>query len=114
MALTYHERPPGLGTNRLRAVQITAVLLIAIVIGFFVKRLIIDMPHVAAGTLPSGVYDRRYVSEPWLTSVHLVPGVLYLLLAPTARLPVQKPPLHRPSTARACWPLLPSSAASLP
>ena len=33
----------ALGTKRLRAVQTTAVLLIAIVRGFFVKRLIIDI-----------------------------------------------------------------------
>ena len=72
----------ALGTKRLRAVQTTAVLLIAIVIGFFVKRLIIDIPHVAAGTRPSEVYDPRYVAEPWLAYVHLVPGVLYFLLAP--------------------------------
>jgi uncharacterized membrane protein len=72
----------ALGTKRLRAVQITAVLLIAIVIGFFVKRLIIDAPHLAAGTLPPEVYDRRYVAQPWLAYVHIVPGVLYLLLAP--------------------------------
>jgi hypothetical protein len=66
----------ALGTKRLRAVQITTVLLIAIVIGFFVKRPIVDVPHLAAGTMPADYHDSRYVAQPWLANLHTVPGVV--------------------------------------
>ena len=39
-------------TKRLRAVQIAVVLLLLIVIFSVVKRFVIDMPNLAAGTLP--------------------------------------------------------------
>jgi uncharacterized membrane protein len=47
----------------------------------FVKRLVIDIPHLAVGTVPADDFDRRYVSQPWLAYLHITPGVLYLLLA---------------------------------
>jgi uncharacterized membrane protein len=72
----------ALGTKRLRAEQIIARVLIAIVLAFFVRRLFTDTPHLAAGTLPSDVYDRRFVAQPWLAYLHIVPGVVYLILAP--------------------------------
>ena len=43
----------ALGTKRLRAVQIAVVLLLLIVIYSVVKRFVIDMPNLAAGTLPA-------------------------------------------------------------
>lgn len=64
-----------------RAMQITATLTIAIVLMSFVKRVVIDVPHLAAGTVPGGDFDRRYVTRPWLAYLHITPGVLYLLLA---------------------------------
>lgn len=72
----------ALGTKRLRAAQITAALLLVIVISAVVRRFAIDMPHLAAGTQPEDEFDRRYVAQPWLAYLHLTPGVLYLLLAP--------------------------------
>jgi uncharacterized membrane protein len=72
----------ALGTKRLRAVQITAALLLLIVIWAVVKRFVIDMPNLAAGTMPEDEFDHRYVAQPWLAYLHIVPGALYLLLAP--------------------------------
>jgi uncharacterized membrane protein len=72
----------ALGTKRLRAVQITVVVLLLIVIFSVVKRFLIDMPNLAAGTLPEDEFDHRYVEQPWLAYLHLTPGVLYLLGAP--------------------------------
>ena len=72
----------ALGTKRLRAVQITMVVLLLIVIFSVVKRFLIDMPNLAAGTLPEDEFDHRYVEQPWLAYLHLTPGVLYLLGAP--------------------------------
>ncbi len=80
------ERRPTRGSARgrttLRVVQITAGLLIAIAMVSVVKRFIIDVPNLAAGTLPPEEFDRRYVEQPWLAYLHITPGVLYLLLAP--------------------------------
>ena len=72
----------ALGSKRLRAVQIAVVLLLLIVIWSVVKRFVIDMPNLAAGTLPEDEFDHRYVQQPWLAYLHLKPGVLYLLGAP--------------------------------
>ena len=47
-----------------------------------VKRFVIDMPNLAAGTLPEDESHHRYVQQPWLAYLHLTPGVLYLLGAP--------------------------------
>src|SRR5215210_7824730 len=69
------------GRKTARAVQITLSLIIAIVLASFIKRLLMDLPHLAAGTLPADDFDRRYVTQPWLAYLHITPGVLYLLLA---------------------------------
>jgi uncharacterized membrane protein len=76
---TVHKWTPGRKTAR--AVQIVLGLVIAIVLASFVKRLLIDLPHLAAGTVPADDFDRRYVAQPWLAYLHITPGVLYLLLA---------------------------------
>jgi uncharacterized membrane protein len=69
------------GHKTARAVQITLSLIITIVLASFIKRLLIDLPHIAAGTVPADDFDRRYVTQPWLAYLHIAPGVLYLLLA---------------------------------
>jgi hypothetical protein len=46
------DTKPRLGAGRRRTVQGIIALLIAIVIGFVVLRLLIDVPELAAGTLP--------------------------------------------------------------
>jgi hypothetical protein len=53
-----------------------------IIVWSVVKRLVIDLPHVAAGTQPEDVFDRRYVAQHWLAYLHIGAGVLYLFLAP--------------------------------
>ena len=72
----------ALGTKRLRAVQIAVGLLLLVVIFAVGKRFAIDMPNLAAGTMPEDEFDHRYVEQPWLAYLHIVPGVLYLFLAP--------------------------------
>jgi uncharacterized membrane protein len=63
-------------------VQIAVGFLLLIVIWSVVKRFFIDMPNLAAGTMPEDEFDHRYVEQPWLAYLHIVPGALYLLLAP--------------------------------
>ena len=72
----------ALGTKRLRGVQIAVGLLLLIVIWSVVKRFVIDMPNLAAGTLPEDEFDHRYVEQAWVAYLHIVPGALYLFLAP--------------------------------
>ena len=73
--------PLATGTKRLRAVQVSTVLLIAIVALSVVNRLLIDIPHLTAGTVPADDFDRRYVAERWVAYLHIVPGAVYLFLA---------------------------------
>ena len=71
-----------LGRGRLRTVAAVSAVLIAIVLAFFAQRLLVDVPNLAAGTVPEDAYDRRYVEHPWLAYLHIVPGILYLVGAP--------------------------------
>ena len=62
---------------------VVVALLIVIMLGSVAKRLLIDIPNVAAGTLPEDVYDDvRFVQHPWIAYLHIGPGILYLLGAP--------------------------------
>ena len=56
-------------------------LLLLIVICSVVKRFVIDMPNLAAGTLPE---DDSTIATwtAWLAYLHIVPGVFYLFGAP--------------------------------
>ena len=72
----------ALGTKRLRAVQLAVGLLLLIVFYSVGKRLVLDMPHLSAGTMPEEDFDQRYVEQAWLAYLHIVPGVVYLFLAP--------------------------------
>jgi hypothetical protein len=56
--------------------------LVLIVLVFFGLRLGVDVPNLAAGTVPGDPYQRRYVEHPWRAYLHVVPGVIYLLGAP--------------------------------
>ncbi len=71
-----------IGRGRLRTVGTIVALLIAIVFAFFAIRLSVDVPNLAAGTVPEDAYDRRFVEHPWLAYLHIVPGILYLVGAP--------------------------------
>jgi uncharacterized membrane protein len=60
-------------------VGITVTILILIVLGFVAVRLSVDVPSIAAGTVPDDAYDARFVRHPWLTHLHIGPGVLYMV-----------------------------------
>lgn len=70
------------GRSRLGTVGAIVGLLIAIVLAFVAWRLIIDVPHLADGTVPDNAYDSRYVEQPWTAYLHIVPGAVYLIAAP--------------------------------
>lgn len=57
-------------------------VLVAIIVVFFVRRLVTDVPHVVAGTVPDDDLAEKYVAHPWLAYGHIVPGMVYLLGAP--------------------------------
>jgi hypothetical protein len=60
-------------------VGITVAILILIVFGSVAVRLSVDVPSIAAGTVPDDAYDARFVRHPWLTYLHIGPGVLYMV-----------------------------------
>jgi hypothetical protein len=75
--LTSAEAPARRSTPWL--VGITVAILILIVLGFAAVRLSVDLPSLAAGAVPDDAYDARFVRHPWLTYLHIGPGVLYML-----------------------------------
>lgn len=65
-----------------RAVVVAVGVLVAIVLVFVVRRVVGDLPHVVAGTVPDDDMAEMYVAHPWLAYGHIAPGVVYLLGAP--------------------------------
>jgi uncharacterized membrane protein len=57
-------------------------VLVTIIVVFFVRRLVTDVPHILAGTVPDDDLAEKYVAHPWLAYGHIVPGMVYLLGAP--------------------------------
>ena len=58
-------------------------VLIAIVLTFFVLRIVTDVPFLVSGTEPEPEdFESRYVAHPWLTYLHMTLGASYLLGAP--------------------------------
>lgn len=78
MTETAHRRPAG----RLGVTVTVLGVLILIVLVYFGLRLSVDVPNLAASTVPEDPYERRYVEHPWRAYLHIVPGVIYLLGAP--------------------------------
>lgn len=74
--------PPTVGRAKLSIVQAIILILSLIVLTFAVLRMIEDIPHLQAGTIPDDEYAKRYVQHPWLAVAHIAPGVLYLIGAP--------------------------------
>ncbi len=74
--------PPTVGRAKLSIVQAIILILSLIVLTFAVLRMIEDIPHLQAGTIPDDEYAKRYVEHPWLAAAHIAPGVLYLIGAP--------------------------------
>ena len=59
------------------------IFLIVITLVFATLRAVTDVPYFVSGALPDpDSFERRYVANPWLAYVHIVPGILYLLGAP--------------------------------
>jgi uncharacterized membrane protein YozB (DUF420 family) len=66
-----------------RAAWIVIALLTTIVLVFLLIRLLVDVPNIASGTLPSeSDFEHRYARYPWLAYTHILPGVVFLLIAP--------------------------------
>ncbi len=65
-----------------RTLAVVLAVLITIVLVFFVLRVSGDVPHISAGTVPDDDLSEPYVAHPWLAYGHIVPGVVYLVLAP--------------------------------
>jgi uncharacterized membrane protein len=54
--------------------------LMLIVLGSFAYRVATDAPFLIDGTSPEPEdYEARYVAHPWITYLHMAPGVVYLL-----------------------------------
>jgi uncharacterized membrane protein YozB (DUF420 family) len=57
--------------------------LIAVVLVFAVIRVVNDSQNLTSGVIPDeGEFDRRYAEHPVLAYPHILPGVVYLILAP--------------------------------
>lgn len=60
-----------------------ALTLILVVLVFLIIRVSSDLGDLASGRVPpEGDFDRRYVLNPWIAYLHIVPGMVYLLGAP--------------------------------
>lgn len=71
----------GRGTST--AIWAALALLLSIMLVFFVIRLLTDVPNVVSGTIPDeSLFEHRYARYPWLAYAHILPGVLYLIVAP--------------------------------
>lgn len=66
----------------LRRLQVALAVLLAVMAVFLVRRLVIDVPHLLAGTEPADDVSVRFVEHPWLTYLHIAPGAAYLAVAP--------------------------------
>jgi uncharacterized membrane protein len=60
-----------------------ALLLISVIMVFFVIRVTEDVTNIGSGVLPpEDDFSRRYAENPVLAYLHILPGVVYLLIAP--------------------------------
>ncbi len=68
----------------MRAVAWTSVaFLTAVVLVFVAIRLSQDVPALVTGEMPPvDSFERRYSAHPFLAYAHILPGVVYLLIAP--------------------------------
>jgi uncharacterized membrane protein len=66
-------------SRTMRVMAIFVALLVLIMLGAVARRMLIDVPNVAAGTLPEDTYDVRFVQHHWIAYLHIGPGCLYLL-----------------------------------
>jgi uncharacterized membrane protein len=65
-----------------RHAAVSVGALATIVLIFAAIRVMVDWPHILAGSTPDDDFATRYVAHPWLAYLHIAPGVVYLLGAP--------------------------------
>ena len=66
-----------------RAIWVAIGLLLLIMAVFIGLRLTTDVPNVLSGTVPDeSEFESRYAAYPWLAYIHILPGAVYLSLAP--------------------------------
>jgi uncharacterized membrane protein len=64
-------------------VWLSLTVLVASVLVFAAIRVAVDVPNITSGRLPDPEsFEYRYARNPWLAYAHIVPGIVYLLLAP--------------------------------
>ena len=73
---------PASSRRTVRLMTVVVVVLLLIMLVAVIRRLVIDVPHVLAGTIPPETYDVRFVVHHWIAYLHIGPGTLYLLGAP--------------------------------
>ena len=62
---------------------VTLIGLLLVVLVFFAIRLVVDVPNVLTGTIPDeSLFEHRYARYPWLAYSHILPGIVFLLIAP--------------------------------
>lgn len=86
-------------TRRIPRLAVTIAIGLVIVGSFISARLLIDVPHLRAGTIPdAGSFEYQYVRHPWPAYVHIGFGAAYLLgalLQLSARVRRGRLPFHR-------------------
>jgi uncharacterized membrane protein YozB (DUF420 family) len=66
-----------------RSIWVVVPVLVLIVLVFAGIRLATDVPNVLSGRVPDPeAFEHRYARYPWLAYAHILPGVVYLSLAP--------------------------------
>ena len=66
-----------------RAIWVAIGILLVIMAVFIGLRLATDVPNVLSGALPDeSEFQYRYAAYPWLAYAHILPGAVYLSLAP--------------------------------
>ena len=66
-----------------RAIWVAIGLLLVIMAVFIGLRLATDVPNVLSGAVPDeSEFESRYAAYPWLAYIHILPGAVYLSLAP--------------------------------
>jgi uncharacterized membrane protein YozB (DUF420 family) len=76
--LDVHTRSADAHGHPRRWVAVTAALIVVVLV-FAARRVMVDVPHVTAGTVPDEGIDREYALHPLLAATHIGLGVVYLL-----------------------------------
>lgn len=91
-----NPRPPR--QSAVRVVSVLVALSLAILLLFIGVRFETDLPYLRHGGVPDDPFSRTYVAHPWLTYLHFLPGMVFLLgacLQVSARVRRRHLTLHR-------------------